>query len=166
MRPLAPLAIAAALALVSCAVEGDFPSLAPRPAERNLSTEEPTHRAPAVADDAGLLQQVAELRGIAAEGERAFDAAYGPAEAAAGAAGPPESESWVAAQLALSRLEAAREATMRALGELDRLAVSRSDAPTSEADFAALNAAIAAVGRIAAGQQERIDLLRGRLSGR
>jgi hypothetical protein len=168
MRPAAPLSIivaVAGLALPSCAAEGDFPSLAMRPAERDRSVEEPVRPSPQVPDDAALRRRLGELTEAAAEGERAFDAAFGPADAAVDAAGAAESERWVAAQQALSRLEAAREPTTRALAELDRLAVDRADLPTGEADRAALEAAIAAVERIAAGQQARIDGLRERLSG-
>ena len=158
------LAAAAVPALAACAVEGDFPSLALRPAERDRSIEEPVRPAPQVADDAALRGRLAELGALAAEGERAFDAAFGAAEAAAAAAGAAESESWVAAQQALSRLEAARGPTTRALADLDRLALDRADLAASAADVAALDAAAAAVRQIAAGQQERLDRLRERLS--
>ncbi len=165
MRVFTLLAVATAL-LPACAVEGDFPSLARRPAEANLSFEEPQRPAPQVADDPALARRLAELAGAAAEGERAFDAAFGPARAAIEAVGAPESESWVAAQQALSRLEAARGPTMRALAELDRLALGRAELATSAADLAALGAALSEAERIAAGQQQRIDGLRERLSPR
>jgi len=167
-RPLPcwPGLAAAALALAGCVPGDDFPSLAPRPAERDLSTEDPERPQVAVPDDPGLRAGVEALRAEAAAGERAFEAAYPAAAAAVAAAGPPESDGWVAAQQALSRLEAARARTMRALAELDRLAVAGADRPTSAADFAAIEAAIAAAGRLATGQQQRFDGLRTRLSGR
>ncbi|HWT13773.1 MAG TPA: hypothetical protein VN231_13550, partial [Allosphingosinicella sp.] len=101
-----------------------------------------------------------------AAGDRAFAEAYGGAEAAVAAGGARGSEGWIEAQQALSRLEAARQPTTHALGELDRLAVGRIDMATSEEDFAFLNDALAAVERMAAGQQERLERLRERLSGR
>jgi hypothetical protein len=52
---------------------------------------------------------------------------------------------------------------MRALAELDRLAIGRAEVPTSSEDFAALNAAIAEVERLAVSQQQRWDRLRARL---
>ena len=160
---LIPLGAIAALLMPGCAAEGDFPSLAMRPAERDRSVEEPERPTPEVPDDPALRRRLSELAATASEGERAFDAAFGPVQAAIGAAGPPESESWVAAQQALSRLEAVREPTTRALAELDRLALGRAEAATSAADLAALGAALSEAERIAAGQQQRIDGLRGRL---
>ena len=71
---------------------------------------------------------------------------------------------WVRAQQAISRLEAARHKTVSALAELDALALSRAEVPTSEADMAALTSAIAAAGDLARQQQDRIDRLRARLS--
>lgn len=160
-----PLLLFPAILLAACVPEGDFPSLAMRPGERDLSTEEPTRPAIEVPDDGALRQQVAELRRLAAQGDAAFDAGYGATAAAVAAAGPRESDGWVEAQQALSRLEAAREATMRALADLDRIAMDRIGAPTSASDFAAINAAIAAVEQLALAQQQRMDALRARLSG-
>ena len=160
-----PAILIVAAALGGCVAEDGFPSLAPRPAERDLSTEEPERLPAEPADDVALRAQVSELRAQAAEGDRAFDAAFPGAQAAVSAAGRRESDSWVAAQQALSRLEAARTPTMRALAELDGIAVERAGQPASTADLAAIDAAIEAVGQIAAAQQERIDRLRARVSG-
>lgn len=161
-----PLLCLTAFLLAACVPEGDFPSLAQRPGERDRSTEEPVRPDVEAPDDAELRREVAALRRLAAQGDAEFDAAYGPAAAAVAAAGAAESDSWVDAQQALSRLEAAREATTRALAELDRLAMDRVAAPTSAADFAEIDAAIATVERLAAGQQQRMDSLRARLSRR
>jgi hypothetical protein len=169
VRPIAPLLslfLAASAALAGCAAEGDFPSLARRPVESDRSVEEPVRPPLHVPEEEALRALVAELRGRAAAGDRDFEAAYGAAEAAAARAGGRESESWVAAQQALSRLEAAREATMRALSELDALATSRAGTPTNPGDFSSINEALAAVERMAVAQQQRFDALRGRLSGR
>ena len=164
MRALLPLIAAAALA--GCVAEDGFPSLAPRPGERDLSTEEPFHPRVPIPDDAALRARIAELRARAAAGDNGFDAVLPAARAAVAAAGPRESDSWVAAQQALSRLEAARAPTAAALGALDQLLVERADQPTSDADFALLREALAAAERLSAGQQERFDALRARLNSR
>jgi hypothetical protein len=163
---LHPVLLAASLALAGCAADGDFPSLAMRPAERERSMEPPVRAPVEVPSDAALRARIGELVAAANAGEREFGAAYPVAEAAVRAAGAPGSESWVAAQQALSRLEGTRQATTRALGDLDQLTLRRADQPTSAEDYAALTAAVADVERIAAGQQERYDRLRTRLSGR
>ena len=160
-RPYAFLC--AALVLGACVPQGDAPSLAVRPAELDRTTAAPERPPVAVSDDPALGRLVAGLQRQAEEGDRAFDAAYGPTEAMIARAGAAASESWVEAQLALSRLEGERGATTRALSELDRLAVERADVPTSEADQAAIQSGIATVERIAAAQQVRIDRLRARL---
>lgn len=157
------LALAASIPLSACVPEGDFPSLAMRPGERDRSTEEPARAAVDVPDDPALRERVAELRRQAAEGDRAFDAADGPTAAAVAAAGARESDSWVEAQQALSRLEAAREPTMRALADLDAIAMERIGERTSIADYAEINAAIAAVEQLAVAQQQRMDALRAQL---
>ena len=157
-------AIFAPLALSACVAAGDFPSLAPRPAERERTLVPAARPVPVVPSDPALLARLAELRRLAAEGERAFEAAFGPAEAAVGRIGAQGSESWIEAQQAVSRLEAAREPTARALAELDRLSIDRADQPTNAGDFAELGAAIAAVEAIAAGQQQRLARLQARVS--
>ena len=164
-RLIAGLAAAAAL-LPGCVVQGPFPSLAPREAERADPTAEPVRTPPAVASDPALRARLTELIALARQGERDFEAAYGPAQAAAGAAGAQGTESWVSAQEAISRLEAARAETTRALADLDRLAIERADLPTNAEDHAALLAAIEQAAAIAAGQQSRIDRLRTALSAR
>ena len=167
MSPLLRLPIAlflAASALSACVPQGEVPSLAVRPAERDRTTLPPVRPALEVPNDAGLRQRVTGLLGDAAEGDRAFDVAFGPTEAAIARAGATASESWVEAQMALSRLEASRNDTARALVELDRLAIDRAAVPTSEEDYAAILAAIASVEAIAARQQQRLVGLRARLS--
>jgi hypothetical protein len=148
--------LAAAL-LCGCVSQGPFPSLAPRPAESEDWSEEPVRAIPAVADDSELGGRIAALLGEARGGQRAFAAEAPAAERAAARAGPRGSDSWLEAQQAISRLEAARGATGTALAELHALALARASAPTSEADQAALKAAIDEAEAIAARQQERID---------
>lgn len=157
-------ACAASLLLAGCVGENGFPSLAVRPAERGLSTAEPIHPPVAVPSEPALVQRVAALRGQAAEGDRTFEAVYGGAASAVAAAGASGTESWVAAQQALSRLEAARAGTVSALRELDQLALERAAIATNEGDFAVIEAALVEVERLAAAQRTRWEGLRDRLA--
>ena len=129
--------LAAALFLAGCAAQGPFPSLAPRPAELEDMSVEPVRPEPVVADDPALAERIAALTGEARAGWRAFEAEAGAAERAAAASGASGSDSWLAAQQALSRLEAARGRTMAARAALDELALERQGQPTSPARPAA-----------------------------
>ena len=148
-------------ALVGCAPNGEFPSLEPRAIEQEDPLAEPVRTPPAVASDPALRARAAELLDEARRGEREFETALGAASAASRRAGAPGSESWVVAQQQISRAEAARAPTSTALAELDRLATERARLPTDEGDFTAIRSALDEAGRIAAGQQQRIDRLRG-----
>jgi hypothetical protein len=154
-----------AAALAGCVAQDGFPSLALRPAENEVLAEDPVHPAVEVASDAALRGRISELQRQAAEGNRAFDATLGAAEAAVSAAGPAQSDSWIEAQQMLSRLENTRAPTTRALSDLDQLAIQRAAEPTNSEDFATLDAAINSVEQITAGQQQRMDRLRARLGG-
>lgn len=153
------LAFPFALLLAGCLSQGPFPSLAPREGEQ-LAIEEPVREAVEAPADPGLRLRALELRQQAARGERAFDAAFGRAESAVRAAGAPGSDSWIAAQQAVSRLEAARLETTEALAQLDRLRAGRADMPTNGDDMEAVNGTFASVEGIAAVQQDRIDRLK------
>jgi hypothetical protein len=156
-----PLALAA---LAGCVAEDGFPSLALRPAELNRSIEAPDRPRTEIPSDPALRARIAALVDQARGGDRDFAAALGAAEAAVTRAGAAGSESWVEAQLAVSRLEATRTATSRALAELDQLALARAEAATNSEDFAAIETALADVEAVAAAQQQRWDRLRGRLA--
>ena len=162
IRP-ALLALLAFPLLAGCAQQGDFPSLLPRPVER-LSTDEPVRPAPIVAADPALDARISELLAIARKGEADFEAALPATRARAAEAGAAESESWVVAQQALSRLEAARAETVIALGDLDRLALARAAEPTNAEQYQALLAAVETAERIARAQHEEIERLRAGLS--
>ena len=157
------IALPAAFLLGGCVAQDGFPSLAQRPAEREVAVDDPVRAAVLVSPDAELRGRIEVLRRQAAEGDRSFEAMLGPAEAAIGAAGAAGSESWIEAEQALSRLESSRAATMQALAELDRLVIARAEIATNSEDFAAIESAIAEVERIAAAQQARWDRLRARL---
>jgi hypothetical protein len=166
-RPLLlPPALAAALTLGGCVSQGPFPSLAPRPEEGIVSTAEPVRPDPVAADDAQLRARIGALVAQALEGLNAFDAAYPAAERTANAAGAEGSDGWVAAQQALSRLEAARSKTSTARAELDRIAIERATLPTSAGDREALVRALTEVDRIGTNQQVRLQRLLGQLPNR
>ncbi len=71
--------------------------------------------------DAGLAAHLAALVDQAQSGDAAFNDAAAIAERLASAAGAPQSESWIAAQQALSAAQSARGPTTRALGDIDGL---------------------------------------------
>lgn len=154
---------ASLLLLAGCAAQGGFPSLAPRAVER-IADEEPVTAAPVVPADAALRGLVAELIADARRGQAAFEAALPAAASAVSGAGPAGSEGWIAAQQAISRLEAARAPTTIALAALDRLRVERASRPINPADLQALLAAMETVTELARQQHARVDELRGSLS--
>ncbi len=158
------LLLAAAASLSACAAQGPFPSLAARPEEGLISLAEPVRPPVEAASDAALRGQVATLRERGRAGARAFDAAYPAAERAARNIGNAGSDSWIAAQQAISRLEAARGEASAALTDLDRLSVERADVPTNTGDYAMIGEAMAEIERATAERQGRIDSLRSRLS--
>ncbi len=150
--------------LAGCAAEGDFPSLEPRAVERELAQTDPAPPAP-LADDPALAERVAALAAEARRGEAEFEAALPVARSAVAAAGPAGGEAWIEAQQALSRLEAARGATVRALADLDALALAEANKTTlNGADLERLRAAVAALQAIADRQHDEIAGLRARLS--
>jgi hypothetical protein len=151
------LAAMLAVCLAGCVTQGPFPSLAPRPAEQEDWTEEPVHLAPVVAEDAALRARIAALVTQAQDGERAFRADLPAAERATAPVGAEGSDSWIEAQQAISRLQAARGRTDEAAAELHQLRLARSGEPTSTADLAALDAAIQEVGALAERQQGQMD---------
>jgi hypothetical protein len=160
---LLPLGLAAALA--ACAAPGPYPSLEPRDVERRYAAGDP-ERVPEAAPDlpefaGGVAGMLAEGRRGDAEFERALVAAR-PLVARAGASG---SESWIAAQQALSRVEAARAPTVRALADLDAFAISQAkNRPLSPGDAERLAAATAELREIADRQHATLTSLRKALS--
>jgi hypothetical protein len=150
-------------ASAGCAPEGRFPSLAMRPEEQLVTVGEPRRARIDPASDPALRGRVNALLAQGRAGTRAFDEAEPATERAIRAASAPGSEGWVSAQQQLSRLEAARAETSTALAELDRLSTARADQATNSVDYALIEQAIMELEQIAAGQQERLDRLRGRI---
>jgi len=89
------------------------------------------------------------------------------AERLAAAAGAAQSETWIAAQEALTAAIAARRPTATALGDIDEIAATslqtnRGIAPN---DLAAIQRAAAEVGTLDRRQAERVDAIQRRLAG-
>lgn len=160
--------LAPALALIpliaGCAAAGEFPSLQPRPVEQ-LSMEEPVREAAVVPADSALVGRARALLTEAQRGDQAFEVAYGRALPAVRAAGRSGSDSWINAQQAISRVEAARADTSTALANLDQLVGERDDVATNADDEAEIRAMLVEVSRIADDQQRRTTALRSQVGG-
>ena len=179
LRP-SHLSLVSAAALVSaCAGQGNYPSLAPRPIERELSgapvppCEDGAQAiapvvpapAPAVANDPQLQSRVTALVALARAGDRDFEALLPAARTSVARAGAAGSEPWIEAQQVLSRLEAARSETAEAVAELDSLSVARSNDPaTSAEDRERLLAAAREVRALADAQRAEAERLNAGLS--
>jgi hypothetical protein len=166
MLPARSAALAAIFAVGACAApSGPAPSLAPRAAE-NIDPRAPVVVAAVQRPvDPALASRLAELVGQARSGESAFVVAAGEAQRLAAAAGPPQSETWIVAQQALSTAVAARAPTTRALGDIDAIAEAQlaQKGGIASADLAAIEAASAEVGAIERRQAQIIDALQARL---
>jgi hypothetical protein len=158
---LVPLLLAA-----GCAAPGPYPSLAPRPAEKAYAEDAEERRPTPQPDDPALAGEIDRLLAEAKAGAAEFDSALPTAQAAAAAAGSAGSDSWVEAQQALSRLEAARARTTAALADLDRLAVERTSAGTLGAgDSERLRRATGEIQALADAQADRLQRLGQSLAG-
>jgi hypothetical protein len=153
-RILVPCILAA-----GCATGGEFPSLAPRPVEQ-LAFEEPIKVDPPVAADPALRGRAAALLADARAGDGAFEEAYAQALPLVQGAGAVGSDSWLIAQEAISRAEAATVGTTRSLVDLDLLLAEQSDDPTNAAVWVELRTAKEAMERLAADQRRRLGGLK------
>ena len=160
------LSILALAALAACSsTGGPYPSLQPRAAEAidpRVEVERPINDRPV---SASIAAQLAELVSEAQAGDAAFAPAIAHAEQLASAAGAPQSESWIAAQEALSAAIAARKPTATALGDIDALGASKLQAQQGLApnDLAAIEDAAGKVAVLDRRQAERIDAIQRRL---
>lgn len=152
--------------LAACsAPSGPYPSLAPRSAEA-IDPRVPIPSEVVVGPaDANLSAHLAALIDQAQAGDAAFSDAAAHAERLAAAAGSSQSESWVAAQQALSAAQAARGPTTRALGDIDGLAASalEQQGGIPAGNLAAIRAAAARVSDIDRRQSDRIEAIEARL---
>jgi hypothetical protein len=144
---------------------GPYPSLQPRAAEAidpRLEVVRPINDRPVAL---ALAQRLASLVEQARAGDAAFGPAIAEAEAQAANAGAPQSESWIAAEEALSAAIAARRATALALSDIDNLGATalQTQGGIAPNDLAAIQSAAAEVAAISRRQTERIDALQKRL---
>jgi hypothetical protein len=146
--------------------EGEFPSLAKRPYETAAPMVEPV--APPVLMAMTLPDDIAaKVRGLLARHEKAqavFDRDLSSLRNIAGKASGSEigSESWTAAQTALSRLDKARADSVAAQGELDILVTGITNGASNENTPGVINILTSyqsQLGDAIAKQTEEIDRL-------
>lgn len=174
MHPRAAFLLPLAL-LAGCASSMDSPSLAIRPSEAAAAIDAAR---PAVATtpitiaerlplEPAMIARLEKSTSAARASVAPFAKATEPARAAvAGAAGAAvSSEPWVAAQVAISRLERTREASANALAEVDALGreIVASGKNYDRDAFAAMQAVVA---EIDADQRAQLSALIGRLKSR
>jgi hypothetical protein len=156
------------LTLSACAAPGGpYQTLQPRAAEAvdpRVPVVRPLNERPV---SALLAARLAALVEQAQSGDAAFDGAMTSAERLAAAAGAAQSETWIAAQEALTAAIAARRPTATALGDIDEIAATslqtnRGIAPN---DLAAIQRAAAEVAALDRRQAERVDAIQRRLAG-
>ena len=154
------------LALGACSAPGGpYPSLRPRAAETidpRLPVERPINDKPVSGELAGRLSTLVEQ---ARNGSAAFDSAAAAAERLAGNAGGRTSESWIAAQQALTAAIAARAPVTRAAGDIDAIAATalQTRGGIAPNDFAAIQRAAEEVGGLNDRQAARIAAIQRRL---
>ena len=152
-------------AIAACAAPGLYPSLAPRATE-GIDPRVPIDATPSPGTlDPRIATTLASAVAAARSGTGAFSALAREAEALAAAAGSRQSESWIAAQQALSALGAQHGVTTNAAAQIDEIAADRIDATRwlVPATRAAIEAAAAEIGTINDQQSATIDRLGKRL---
>lgn len=172
IRPFIP---SLALLLGGCAVGSadgvaGYPSLARRPIERQEAAAEAPAPVPVGIPvvDSALEEQLAKLSAQVKAGATAFERSYGEAgRLAQRAAGSDvSSEAWVAAQVALSDLETARNDSVSALASLDTLYVERANAIAdgkAKDGLDAIDSARTDALAVVDGQNDKLDVLKATL---
>lgn len=166
MRSFLPIVAMGLLAACSVRGAGPEPSLAPRAAEAIDPRVPIPSDVPAGNVDQALASRLNDLMGQVRAGVPAFEARLGEASRLAAGAGPEASDSWVAAQSALSRLVEQYGVTTRAAADIDALAADRLERQKwiAPADQAAIASAQAEVAAISNRQSDAIDQLTNRLA--
>ncbi len=167
MRMAALPAFFATILSACSSPSGDIPSLATRAGEQvdpRIPVERPLNDRPA---GAALLARIEALVAQARGGEARFEAAIATARRAAEGAGPPQSESWIVAQEALSGAVEARGAAAVALGSIDSLGATllAEQSGLAPSEFKAIEDAAALIAAIADRQAAAIAALQARLGG-
>jgi hypothetical protein len=142
------------------------PSLAPRAAEAIDPRLPISGDVPSGPVEPALAGRLSALVNEVRNAVPAFEAREAEASRLAAAAGPVASESWIAAEQALSRLVEQHGVTTRSAADIDALASSRlaSKRWIAPADREAIEVAAAEVASIGARQAEAIDRLKGQLA--
>ena len=114
---------------------------------------------------AELTARLASLVEEARSGDSAFAKAAADAERLAGSAGSPQSESWIAAEEALTAAIAARKPTATALGDIDEIGAIalQTHGGISPNDLAAINRAASEVAKLDQRQANRVKAIQNRL---
>jgi hypothetical protein len=144
---------------------GPYPSLQPRASESidpRVPVVRPVNNRPA---SASLTERLSALVGQAESGDAAFDGAASEAERLASSAGTAQSESWIAAQEALTAAIAARQPTTQALGDIDEIAAIALQTQHGIApnELAAIEHAASRVGALDKRQAERVRAVQRQL---
>ena len=154
-------------ALAACSAPGGpYPSLQPRPAEAidpRLQPVRPINDRPV---NAALAARLAALVDQARAGDSAFEPAMAEAERLSASVGAAQSESWIAAQEALSAAIAARKPTASAVSDIDALGATalQTQGGIAPNDLAAIRQAAAEAGAIDDSQARRVRAVQARLS--
>jgi hypothetical protein len=150
------------LALVACSSPGGpYPSLQPRAAESidpRVPIERPMNDRPV---SPAMAARLAELVNQARAGDSAFDPLASEAERLTSAAGAAPSDSWIAAQQALSAAIEARRPTANALADIDALgaAALQTNRGIAPNDLAAIQQAAAEVAALDQRQADRVGAM-------
>ena len=166
MRCFVPLALLPLIAACAAPPTGREPSLAPRAAE-GIDPRIPIRsEVPVAPADAALTAQLGQLVEEARAAAPSFHSRLADAERLAAVAGPAASESWVAAEQALSLLIEQHGVTTRAAANIDELGSGRLRAERwiRPADQQAIAAAAAEVAAISARQEAAINRLKEQLA--
>jgi len=161
------LPFAALCLLTACSTAPvDEPSLRHRTAEEIDPRVPIPNVVPAGTADAALLARIDTLVGQAQAGRAQFDSLAPDAEHLAVAAGPEASESWIAAEQALSRLVSVLGIGSTASADLDALASDRlkNNGWISPADQAVVRDGQDRMRAVLAPQEQLVDRLREQLA--
>ncbi len=157
--------LAPAALLGACATQGDYPSLAERPAERVEGTfaadPAPPVAVPPAPPSADLVARLASLQSDAASLHAQFTAAVPAAQRLAAAAGGTGTDSWASAQVALADLDSLRSRAAVSLTDLDTMWV---DSTVEANPRDAIGAVRSAVEAIIAQEDEVLAQLRGQVA--
>lgn len=130
-----------------------YPSLAPRDIEKiDINAPAADKSEPSPPADAALLGRLRAIEAKAQSGNAKFEPLYAAAQRSTSAArgSSPGSESWVVANMAISRAEAATTDTASAVADIDKLVADLSDLASKNPATPGLNEALTTQRRVKA----------------